>query len=431
MKLLIKQEHATFFLNDKVNTELLYGGAAGGGKSAFGCLWLISMCQKYAGTRWLMGRSKLKSLKETTLNSFFELTSKLEINDQFDYNAQSNIIYWKNGSEILLKDLFLYPSDPNFDGLGSLELTGAFVDECNQITYKAWQIVKSRIRYKLNDYGLIPKLLGTCNPAKNWVYKEFYSPDKNGILKNYRKFIQALPKDNPYLPDSYIQSLLQLDKNSRERLYYGNWEYDDDPSALISQDAIVNYFNPVHLTKGAEKYITIDVARQGKDKTVFRIWYGWVCVESYRIEKSGLDVVVKKGLDFIQKHSIPLTNVIADEDGVGGGVVDFLKCRGFINNAQPLKGENYSNLKSQCSILTAKKISLNEMGELCNDKALVDIVSEEMEQIKMKDIDKDGKLSIVPKEMIKENIGRSPDEWDSIMMRYYFELQPKGVYHIW
>jgi hypothetical protein len=49
----------------------------------------------------------------------------------------------------------------------------------------------------------------------------------------------------------------------------------------------------------------------------------------------------------------------------------------------------------------------------------------------MKDIDKDGKLSIVPKEMIKENIGRSPDEWDSIMMRYYFELQPKGVYHIW
>lgn len=430
MKLLIKQEHATFYLNDKVNTELLYGGAAGGGKSAFGCLWLISMCQKYAGTRWLIGRSKLKSLKETTLNSFFELTSKLEINDQFDYNAQSNIIYWKNGSEILLKDLFLYPSDPNFDSLGSLELTGAFIDECNQITYKAWQIVKSRIRYKLNDYGLIPKLLGTCNPAKNWVYKEFYSPDKNGTLKEYRKFIQALPKDNPHLPDSYIQSLLQLDKNSRERLYYGNWEYDDDPSALISQDSIINYFNPVHLTKGNNKYITIDVARQGKDKTVFRIWYGWVCIESYRIEKSGLDIVVNKSLEFIQKHSIPLTNVIADEDGVGGGVVDFLKCRGFINNSQPLKGENYSNLKSQCSILTAKKISSNEMGELCNDKTLIDIISEEMEQIKMKDIDKDGKLTIVPKELIKENIGRSPDEWDSIMMRYYFELQPKGTYNI-
>jgi hypothetical protein len=273
-------------------------------------------------------------------------------------------------------------------------------------------------------------MLGTCNPAKNWVYKEFYSPFKNNTLLPYRRFIQALPKDNPYLHPSYLQSLLQLDKNSKERLYYGNWEYDDDPSTLISQDSIVNYFTPTHLKGEGQKYMTIDIARKGKDKTVFRIWHGWLCIESYRIDKSGLDVVVQKARDFQIKHSIPLTNIVADEDGVGGGVVDFLKCRGFVNNSQAIKGENYSNLKSQCSILTAKKISLAEMGELCNDKTIVDIVTEEMEQIKLKDIDKDGKLTIIPKETIKEMIGRSPDEWDSIMMRYYFELQPKGNYSI-
>ncbi len=135
-----------------------------------GCLWLIEMCQTYKGSRWLMGRSKLKSLKETTLNSFFELTSKLEIGNQFTYNAQSNIIKWNNGSEILLKDLFLYPSDPNFDSLGSLEICGAFIDECNQVVHKAWQIVLSRCRYKLNEFDLIPKVLGSCNPAKNWTF---------------------------------------------------------------------------------------------------------------------------------------------------------------------------------------------------------------------------------------------------------------------
>jgi hypothetical protein len=377
-----------------------------------------------------MGRSKLKTLKETTLNTFFELASELNISDEFNYNAQSNVIYFKNGSEIILKDLFLYPSDPHFDSLGSLEITGAFIDECNQLSYKAWQVVKSRIRYKLTQFNLIPKMLGTCNPAKNWVYKEFYSPFKNNTLLPYRRFIQALPKDNPYLHPSYLQSLLQLDKNSKERLYYGNWEYDDDPSTLISQDSIVNYFTPTHLKGEGQKYMTIDIARKGKDKTVFRIWHGWLCIESYRIDKSGLDVVVQKARDFQIKHSIPLTNIVADEDGVGGGVVDFLKCRGFVNNSQAIKGENYSNLKSQCSILTAKKISLAEMGELCNDKTIVDIVTEEMEQIKLKDIDKDGKLTIIPKETIKEMIGRSPDEWDSIMMRYYFELQPKGNYSI-
>lgn len=430
MELLIKQEYATYYLNDKETNEVLYGGAAGGGKSAYGCLWLISMCQQYEGSRWLMGRSKLKTLKETTLNTFFELASELNISDEFNYNAQSNVIYFNNGSEIILKDLFLYPSDPHFDSLGSLEITGAFIDECNQLSYKAWQVVKSRIRYKLTQFDLIPKMLGTCNPAKNWVYKEFYSPYKNKTLLPYRRFIQALPKDNPYLHPSYLQSLLQLDKNSKERLYYGNWEYDDDPSTLISQDSIINYFTPTHLKGEGQKYMTIDIARKGKDKTVFRIWHGWLCIDSYRIDKSGLDVVVQKAKDFQVKHSIPLTNIVADEDGVGGGVVDFLKCRGFVNNAQPIKGENYSNLKSQCSILTAKKISLSEMGEICNDKTIVDIVTEEMEQIKLKDIDKDGKLSIIPKENIKEMIGRSPDEWDSIMMRYYFELQPKGNYMI-
>jgi hypothetical protein len=425
MKLLSKQENAVYYLKDSITTEVLYGGAAGGGKSALGCLWLIEMCQNYSGSRWLMGRSKLKTLKETTLNTFFELTSKLGINDQFKYNAQSNVIYFNNGSEIILKDLFLYPSDPEFDSLGSLEICGAFIDECNQVVFKAWQVVKSRCRYKLNEFGLIPKILGTCNPAKNWVYKQFYIPKKDKSIREYRNFIQALPTDNPNLPESYLQSLLQLDKNSRERLYFGNWEYDDDPSALISQDAMVNYFNPIHLQRGKDRYLTIDVARHGKDKSVFRIWYGWVCVTSFRIEKSGLDVVVSKAKEFMRIHNIPISNVIADEDGVGGGVIDFLKCQGFVNNSKALNGENYANLKSQCSILTAKKIEENLIGEICEDGSLRDIIAEEMEQVKMKDMDKDGRLTIIPKDEMKDVIGRSPDEWDSIMMRYYFQLKPK------
>lgn len=422
MKLLPKQENAVYYLKDSVTEEVLYGGAAGGGKSALGCLWLIEMCQNYPSTRWLMGRSKLKNLKETTLNTFFELTSKLNIGNQFNYNAQNNIIYWNNGSEIILKDLFLYPSDPNFDSLGSLEITGAFVDECSQLVYKAWQIVKSRIRYKLTENNLIPKLLGTCNPSKNWTYKEFYKPSKEKNIDLYRKFIQSLPTDNPHLHPSYLQSLLRLDKVSRERLYFGNWEYDDDPSTLIDNDSIADYFNPIHITPQGNKYMTIDVARKGKDKTVFRIWHGWLCISRYEILKSGIDEVVRKAKELQQNYSVPLTNVIADEDGVGGGVVDFLKCKGFVNNSKALNNENFDNLKSQCSIRMAQKISAREVGEICKDDRVAEITAEEMEQVKIKDIDKDGRQGIVPKDKVKEMIGRSPDEWDSIMMRYYFEF---------
>lgn len=431
-ELSIKQEHALYYLKDSVTEEVLYGGAAGGGKSALGCLWLMEMCQKYPGTRWLMGRSKLKTLEETTLNTFFELAALANLTNQFRYNGQKYIIYWNNGSQILLKDLFFYPGDQNFDRLGSLEITGAFIDECNQVTYLGWQIVKSRIRYKLTELGLTPKMLGSCNPAKNWTYKEFYSPAKNKTLKPYRRFVQALPTDNPYLHPSYLQSLLRLDKNSRERLYNGNWEYDDDPATLIDLDSITAYFNANHIKPEGQKYMTIDVARKGKDKTVFRIWHGWLCIKRYHIDKSSLDVVVAKAKELQKDNGIPITNIIADEDGVGGGVVDFLKCKGFINNSKPIEIKdghdyvvpNFDNLKSQCSIKMAEKISKKEVGEICDNSVVRELTAEEMEQVKLKDIDKDGKQGIIPKEKVKEMLDRSPDEWDSIMMRYWFALKP-------
>ena len=112
MELLPKQKNAVFYLKDKVTTELVFGGAAGGAKSSMGCLWLIENSLKFPGTRWLMGRAKLKSLKETTLNTFFEMSEKLQLGGQWSYNSMSGVIKWKNGSEIILKDLFLYQTFP-------------------------------------------------------------------------------------------------------------------------------------------------------------------------------------------------------------------------------------------------------------------------------------------------------------------------------
>ena len=428
MELLSKQDNAVYYLKDNTTTEVLFGGAAGGGKSALGCLWLIEGCLNYPGSRWLMGRSKLKALKETTLNTFFELSNDLGINQQWIYNSQSSIIQFTNGSQIIMKDLFLYPSDPNFDSLGSLEITGAFIDECNQVVYKAWQVVKSRIRYKLTEFDLIPKIFGSCNPAKNWTYKQFYRPSKNGDLVDYRKFIQSLPKDNKHLPKSYIESLNQLDEVSRQRLLLGNWEYDDDKAALISYDAIMDYWNGNQVEPGAESYLTIDVARKGKDKTVFRVWKGFVVVLRVEMGKSLLTEVVDRAKELQREYKITNSNTIADEDGVGGGVVDFLGCQGFVNNSKAVQGENYDNLKSQCSIKMAKRIEAREVVEICNSSDVIDLVSEEMEQVKLKDIDKDGKLGLIPKDKIKALIGRSPDDWDSIMMREYFDLY--GAFYV-
>jgi len=402
------------------------GEKAGGGKSALGVLWLIEQCQAYPGTRWLMGRSKLKTLKETTLNTFFELTSNLKLSNSYNYNSQTGVITWTNGSEILLKDLYSYPADPNFDSLGSLEITGAFIDECNQISFKAWQIVTSRIRYKLNEYNLTPKILGTCNPAKNWTYSKFYIPTAAGTINETRKFIQSLPTDNPNLPPSYLDSLLALDENSKQRLYYGNWEFDNDPARLIDFDKIQNIFTNDFVDSG-DMYISADIARYGSDKMVILVWSGFRVIEIFTLDKSSITETAESIKSLMNKHRVPLSNVVADEDGVGGGVVDIVRCKGFVNNSKALKEENnnveYQNLKTQCYYKLAELIQANKLFIDCNNADVQDTICKELEQVKRDKIDQDGKLRILPKEKVKELIGHSPDYSDALAMRFYFDLK--------
>lgn len=431
MVLTLKQTIALDLLEDNVTTEVLYGGSAGGGKSALGCYWLLKQCLKYPGTRWLMGRSELKNLKKTTLNTFFEIAKLqgLTADRHYRFNQQDSTIKLFNGSEVLMADLFAYPSDPNFDSLGSLEITGAFIDECSQVTEKAKNIVKSRIRYKLNEYGILGKMLMTCNPCKDWPYREFYKPMMAGNIDKGKVFIQALPTDNPHLPAVYIDNLKSLDLNSRERLLYGNWEYDDDPSALIQYDKILDAFSNDFVPAG-ETYLTCDVARFGSDSSVIGVWTGFRC-KLHRFKGLSLLELSNRIKGFAGEYMVPMSRVIADEDGVGGGVVDILGCKGFVNNSRPLanpvnyQDENFANLKSQCYFKLAERINKGQLYIECTDIDIKRIIIQELEQVKQYNMDKDGKRQVLPKDKVKEIIGRSPDFADTLMMREYFELYPR------
>tara|TARA_R110001583_G_scaffold40461_1_gene129209 strand:- start:8963 stop:10273 length:1311 start_codon:yes stop_codon:yes gene_type:complete len=416
------QETAIEYLFDDTTNDVLFGGAAGGGKSFVGCSWLIILALKFPKTRYLIGRSKLDTLKKTTLNTFFEVCSmwSLLAGKHYTFNASTNIISFYNGSEIILKDLFLYPSDRNFDSLGSLEITAAFLDESNQITEKAKNIVSSRIRYKLDEHGLIPKMLLTCNPSKNWCYTEYYRPAKAGTLEPHRKFIQSLVDDNQYISKHYKGQLEKLDRLSKERLLYGNWEYDASDTNLINYDSILNLFT--QKGKEGEMYITCDVARFGKDKTVIMVFSGLHVIKIRTFDKSSVVEVADEIRSLQSIYNVNLHNIIVDEDGVGGGVKDILRCKGFVNNSKPLKNENYQNLKTQCYYKLADLVNKGQVGVETKDINIRQYVIEELEQVCMHHADKDNKLQIVPKDTIKAIIGRSPDFSDALAMRCYYEI---------
>lgn len=408
--------------------QVLYGGGAGGGKTRFGCMWQIQRRLKYAGTRSLIGRSKLDTLKKTTLNTFFETCADFGLlaDKHYNYNGQTNVITFFNGSEIVLKDLFAYPSNPNFDSLGSLEITDYFIDEVAEVTEKAVNIVHSRCRYKLNEFNLIPKGFLSCNPSKGWLYNEFYLKYRNNELPVHRAFVQALPTDNPHLPQAYIESLRRLPEYDRKRLLEGNWEFDDDSDKLFATDNLLRMFRN-ELLDGT-KYITSDIARFGKDRTIICVWNGLTLIELKMLHKASIDEVVNEIRNTAKNHNVLLQNVVCDEDGVGGGVVDYLKCRGFVNGSKA-KQPQYQNLKSECYYTLAQYIEENKLTIFVNDKK--EQIVRELEMIKRHRADVDGKLQVTPKDQIKLREGISPDIADAIMMRMFFELNKSyGQYFV-
>lgn len=426
------------YLDDDIHTEVFIGGAAGGAKSFTGCYWQIKRRLKYANSRGFLARAQLKSLKESTLLTFFEVCRMLNLRFgiDFKYNSVNGLITFFNGSEEYLRDLFLYPSDPEFVSLGSTEYTDGFIDEMAEIKEQAYQIIRSRIRYKLDEFGLIPKICMGSNPCKTFIYREFYKKWVNKTLEKYKKYIPSKVYDNPFMSDLYIENLKKLDKRNKERLLKGNWEYDDDPAKLMEYEAILDIFTNKYVMKESEnKYITCDPARFGQDLTVIYLWYGLYIKKVYVYQSISTEQTEQHLQKLMNDEEIPRSRVIVDEDGIGGGIVDHLPgIKGFTNNAKALYSgldkSNYRNLKTQCYYKLSDYVNAGKIGANFDNSQYKDFCIEDLEQVKRKDHDVDGKLQIIPKKEVKENLGRSCDFSDCMMMRIFFELDTRGEIHI-
>jgi phage terminase large subunit len=421
---------------DPAITDIVYGGSKGSGKSYGGVNLIFGDAFLYPETHYFIARKKLNDIRKFTIPTIHEVFGHWGIRpNQYNFNGTDNFYTLYNGSKIFLLDAKYLPSDPLYMRFGSMQMTRGMIEEAGEFEIEAKQNLHASIgRWKNDKYNLVGKLLQTCNPSKNYLYKDYYKPNKLGQLEYYKKFIQALPEDNKMLDKGYLDNLNRiLSKNAKKRLLEGNWEYDDDPDALCEYDNILAIFSNVG--QGGKRYLTADIARLGSDKAVILVWEGLSIIEAITFDKSRMTEIQSAIMALRTKHSIPSHSCIADEDGVGGGVVDNLGIKGFVNNSRPIAistptgiiTPNYFNLQTQCCYLLAEKIQTNEIAFIADisEKHKEEIV-EEMEQLKSYNSDSEGKIRILPKEQIKQNIGRSPDWRDAIMMRMYFELSNKN-----
>lgn len=420
----IKQRLAYNYLRDDVTKFVCYGGAGGGGKSWLGCEWLMQCCHYLPGTRWFAGRNNLKDSRASISVTFVKVA---QWHGYGAYRLTNDGVEFDNGSEIIFLDLTYYPvKDPMYERFGSLEFTGGWIEEAGQVNGLAFSVLQTRIGRHLNDkYGVQGKILITCNPKKNWLYDLFYKPWKENTLKDGYAFVQALVQDNPFATEDYINTLRNTnDKVTKERLYFGNWEYDDDPSVLCGYDAICDIFTNEHVKPSGESSGSADLAMKGRDRFVAGHWKGNVCyikIDQSYSEGKTIEADLKK---MMIECSIPRSMMVADSDGLGAYLESYLNgIKEFHGGNRPVNLE-FDNLKSECAFKLAELINNRLIRIVCTD-AQRDRIKKELSVLKQDHVDADTrKKGIISKEKMKEILGHSPDYLDMLIMAMVFRIKP-------
>lgn len=455
----IRQHEAYQAWNNDLVDDVVYGGAAGGGKTWWGSEAITVDALRWPNTKYFIGRDELKTLM---LTSYITLTQKvfrehkLEQGKHWRLDGKYNVIHFYNGSTVNLLDLAYAPTDPLYDRFGSHEYTRGWIEEASEVAFRCYDVLKSRVGRHMNKEMNIKSKLGiTLNPSQDWPHRLFYDPwNKAGRptdashplvsakfvldgLPHERTFvfIPALYKDNPYTATEYARNLAGIsDPVLKQRLMDGDWDFAAAADTLMDAQSIADLFTN-KLPYSNDIYLTVDVARYGGDKIVRTLWRGWDVLRVAWKDKESLTTTADDVRTDIDTYGIPREHVLVDEDGIGGAVVDMVPgVIGFTGGAAPFGKvgetgrevkENYDNLRTQCIYHLAQKTRDRKVAVSEMDMEVRELIAKDLQQFKRRDADKDGKLKATKKEDIKQALGRSPDFGDTMMMRSYFDLREK------
>jgi hypothetical protein len=353
--------------------------------------------------------------------AFNRLRRYLRETGLYRFNESNLICYCPNGAEIHFK------SAEKPDNLYGEDVYAAVFDEAPRAREDAWFALRST----LSSTGAPCKLIGNFGGISNWVHK---LKDKSKLDEHYEYFrITCWDAIKEGILDE--EEVYQAKRDLPAKIFSSLYEAEaiEDEGQLIQNESIIKVFSNTHI-QGGVKYITADIARLGNDKTVIFVWSGWRVIEVHEMATNTINECVDKIKVLLVKHNVNLQNILVDEDGVGGGVKDYLKCQGFVNNSKPKrvngKEENFANLKSQCYYKLAEKINRNEICVDCpNDVEIA--LTQELEWVRLpKELDT-SKISVMSKDDVKKQLGRSPDYADALMMRMYFDVNPNhGRYYV-
>lgn len=260
---------------DATASEVLFGGAAGGGKSYGQTVDAFLFALRYPGSKQLLLRRTFAELDKSLIRTVLSWYPR----DIFSYNSSAHVGRFTNGSCI---DFGYCASETDVYQYQSAEYDVIRFDELTHFTEAQYVYLISRVR---GANGFPKQIKSSTNPGgvgHQWVKSRFVDPSAPnqefiGSDGMKRIFIPSLLDDNTFLMTSdpdYKKRLEALPERDKKALLYGDWNIFDG-QYFPEFDRNVHVCDPFEIPKEWRRYRAFDY---GLD----RLACYWIAVDSTR-----------------------------------------------------------------------------------------------------------------------------------------------------
>lgn len=358
--------------------------------------------------RVLCAREFQNSIDDSSLKL---LTDLIQLYGFTDYVVtKTSIENTVTGSDFLFKGL-----RNNSQSIKSIEgIDIAWVEEAQTITRESIEILTPTVRKPGSQMIWTFNRLTELDP----VYEMFALKPRNDVQVLYLNY--PIAEKYGWLPKE-IKDEIEYDQENNPELYQHKWlgqPISQTSNSIIPRLGLMEAMNRDIVVEGAEE-IGVDIARMGKDRSVFWKRKGLKTVSTEQHTKLSLTDLADRLETFANYQKATLLKL--DDSGVGGGLTDIMKQRGYnvlaINFGQkPVDSDKYPNYISEAWFHLQ---GIMDTVQLPLDKDLLQELS--TRQFKM---DTKGRRVVESKDDYKKRGYRSPDLADACILAYYTPQYP-------
>lgn len=336
-----KQADSLLSMLDNESIQILNAGSANAGKSFTSSFFACFSCLNLPGFRVAVGRKFMTSSNISVVKTLTQILKGWSLNISF--NSGTHVLAYPNGSTMTLISLEPKDSkDANFTQIQGSEFSLALLDEINEVQEKYYNRLIPRIRYKLEEFDIVPKFLLSCNPIDSgWIMDNwFYDMDNNAVqLKAGQARYLFTPEDNPRKSGALALSMQLADSDTQERFGDGIFRRNrfNDPLAYFNEfsqsvnverglkNRILKKYphHPLHISYdfNALPYVSILISVIDNNG-IYTIEEIKAAPPNNTTERSTLLMLEKWG-DIIKKNGILIYGDKSGNDKTTKGVTDF------------------------------------------------------------------------------------------------------------